>query len=251
MSGNVMEWCSDWYGDYSAANQLDPTGPASSTKNNHKVLRGGNWFSNDQQKVFTQVSSRFGGAQDHTGKGIGFRVAYSIPVDCPDLVINGTTYKTVVIGKQCWMAENLNETTHNVGQSWCYANDPNICATNGRLYNWEAAMDIANSVSGWHLPDNQDWTQLFSNFGGHGSAGSHLRNNGSSGFNALLDGYKHTSGSYSKFNLNSYFWTSSLGAASIINATQIPYAYDIGWSNNVQGFNTSKDWGFSVRLVKD
>lgn len=252
MSGNVMEWCSDWYGSYASNSQVDPTGPTTSSKENHKVLRGGNWFSNDVQKVFTQVSSRFGAAQDHTGKGIGFRVAYSIPVDCPDLVINGKTYQTVVIGKQCWMAENLNEINHTLGNSWCFNNDTNMCNTNGRLYEWDAAMEIANSINGWHLPSNQDWTTLFNVYGGHGNAGNHLRMNGTSGFNAELDGYRHSSsGSFSDLNSNSYFWSSTQAAASIINPTLIPYAYDVGWSPNVQGFNTSKHWGFSVRLVKD
>ncbi|MCV6630048.1 MAG: SUMF1/EgtB/PvdO family nonheme iron enzyme [Flavobacteriaceae bacterium] len=251
MSGNVMEWCADWYGAYSNISQIDPTGPSVSSKNNHKVLRGGNWFSNDTQKVFTQVSSRFGAAQEHTGKGIGFRVAFGVPVDCPDLVVGGKTYKTVVIGKQCWMAENLNVSNHHLGSSWCFDNNVNNCNTNGRLYTWNAAMDVSNQIPGWHLPTNADWAQLCNELGGFGAAATALRINGSSGFDALLDGYRHTTGSFSDFGSNSYFWSATQAAASIINPTQIPFAYDIGWSANVQGFNTDANWGFSVRLVKD
>ena len=43
MSGNVLEWCSDWYGTYSSSAQTDPGGP-SSNNNNYKVLRGGYWY---------------------------------------------------------------------------------------------------------------------------------------------------------------------------------------------------------------
>lgn len=43
MSGNVGEWCYDWYGDYSSSAQTDPTG---ATSGSDRVLRGGSWYYN-------------------------------------------------------------------------------------------------------------------------------------------------------------------------------------------------------------
>jgi len=64
-------------------------------------------------------------------------------------------YKTVEIGAQTWMAENLN---CGVEGSKCYDNSPDSCAKYGRLYTWETAKNVC--PEGWHLPSDEEWTVL-------------------------------------------------------------------------------------------
>ena len=68
MSGNVGEWCSDWYGDYGSAAQTDPTGPSSGS---YRVSRGGGWGSSAQD---CRVSHRSVVTPSLRGKGLGFRL---------------------------------------------------------------------------------------------------------------------------------------------------------------------------------
>ena len=69
MLGNVWEWQSDWYGDYSSAAQTNPTGPASGTL---RVLRGGSWNGDTGDVRSSNRDNRTPGSSDNR---FGFRVA--------------------------------------------------------------------------------------------------------------------------------------------------------------------------------
>jgi len=103
---------------------------------------------------------------------------------------DGKTYRTVRIGTQTWMAENLNFVTDS---SVCYDNDDSNCQKYGRLYDWDAAMKAC--PTGWRLPAHEDWAGLVKTVGGNEIAGKKLKSkNGwdgtdELGFSAMPGGY--------------------------------------------------------------
>ena len=70
MSGNVEEWCSDWYGSYSSAARTDPTGPATGST---RVIRGGCWFSS---ATLCRVANRDNGMPTRAIGTLGLRLAH-------------------------------------------------------------------------------------------------------------------------------------------------------------------------------
>ena len=203
---------------------------------------------------------------------------------------DGQTYKTVKIGEQWWMAENLNyryvQQTYNGGEgdssSYCYDNDPANCEKYGRLYLWSAAMDSAGIISdntangcgygeicnldnvkvrgvcpeGWHLPDSTEWNTLFTTVGGQATAGTML---------------KSTEGWYSKGNGSDAYSFSALPAgnrdvdggynlvggnalfwSSTEGNSSLAYFMILYYCDDDAGlFNINKGNGFSVRCLKD
>ncbi len=71
MSGNVYEWCWDWYGVYSGSNQTDPAGAASGT---NRVIRGGSW---GNSAAYVRSAYRSYYAPGFRNSGLGFRLVRS------------------------------------------------------------------------------------------------------------------------------------------------------------------------------
>jgi len=174
------------------------------------------------------------------------------------------TYKTVKIGEQVWMAENLNI---GMGNSICYGNEEANCKKYGRLYDWETAK--AACPSGWRLPSDNDWGRLMRyvhSENNNRTAGKYLKaksgwndkSEGGSGngidkydFAALPGGYRLSSGKGGSFdNLGNYgIWWSS----SIDNSTEYNQAYYRFIDYNQDGAFRAQDETdalFSVRCVQ-
>jgi uncharacterized protein (TIGR02145 family) len=129
---------------------------------------------------------------------------------------DGKSYKTVKIGEQTWMAENLNIETDS---SWCYENADSNCVKYGRLYDWETAMEAC--PAGWHLSSTGEWGALMRIAGGQSVAGKKLKakngwnnykgasGNGTDefGFSALPGGYRSSyDGSFGSAGNIGYWW---------------------------------------------
>lgn len=168
---------------------------------------------------------------------------------------DGKTYKTVKIGSQIWMAENLNYRTRD---SYCYEDKISNCDKYGRLYTWDAA--ITACPSGWHLPSHAEWETLVTAVGGESGAGTKLKStsgwlkdgNGSDsfGFSALPAGERDLSpaGSgpeaYTPVGHIACFWSSTDKGR---HNTELFAESDDVWIYNPD----DRGRGKSVRCLKD
>ena len=191
-------------------------------------------------------------------------IEYGVFVDDRD----GQVYRSVKIGEQVWMAENLN---YAVDSSYCYEDSLENCQKYGRLY---ATRDIAKSAcpAGWHLPDNSEFKSLIASADGRdlasgddNMAGKALKsksgwrnmNNGNDGngtdswgFSALPAGYKTVS-SFFNMKLSAKFW-SSTGQKGDDYYLNITYSSDEGslWVSIFSAQDNLSD-SYSVRCVRD
>jgi len=170
---------------------------------------------------------------------------------------DGTQYKTVTIGSQTWMAENLN---YDAGSgSWAYDNDSSNAAVYGRLYSWAAAREAC--PPGWRLPSDMEWHILVEHLGGPRVAGGKMKETGiahwnspntgatnENGFSALPAGYRYD-GKYYGMGSSASFWSSTASGDGkcyvwhryLFHSISAVYRYRYCYTK----------YGFSVRYVRD
>lgn len=165
---------------------------------------------------------------------------------------DGNSYRTVKIGFQTWMAENLNV---KIKGSWCYKDKESNCQKYGRLYNWAAAK--AACPAGWHLPSREEFKVLLEAVGGKDIAGKKLKSSigwkknskgdDAFGFSALPAGLKYSIElGYDFEGRGAYFWSSTEASRDDAYRMQLRSLKD---SAILYAFN--KDIGSSVRCLKD
>jgi uncharacterized protein (TIGR02145 family) len=167
---------------------------------------------------------------------------------------DGHRYRTVKIGNQVWLAQNLNFSTSN---SWCYGADTARCSIFGRLYNWYRATEVC--PSGWHLPRPEEWDELADVVGGSDDAGQKLKTTGgwsehgngfdAFGYGVLPGGRRSEDGISEGIGSSAYFWTAS---RLILNnaRTRGFLAGSTSMERGVKWFDDLKR-GLSVRCVED
>jgi uncharacterized protein (TIGR02145 family) len=206
----------------------------------------------------------------------------------PDLVygsladVEGKLYKTITIGTQVWMAENLKTTRFNDGAtipevtgyaqwsdmtspaySWHNNNDSLYENIYGAYYNWFSVSTGKLCPAGWHVPSDNEWQVLISYLGGDKVAGSRLKEAGTnnwissnknatneSGFTALPAGFRGAvDGTFAGQGDYGAWWSATEMSQSV---------YGTAWCRWVHGDTTlvvrnevfKKD-GFTIRCLKD
>ena len=159
---------------------------------------------------------------------------------------DGQSYKTVSIGTQTWMAQNLNYETAN---SYCYSNTPSNCTKYGRLYTWAASTSAC--PTGWHLPTKAEFETLLAAVGGQSDAGRKLKSvnswfkNGNGTDDYSFTAFPAGDRDNKVMGQKTYFWSSSDEGNDAYNLGLL-YSYDDAFL-----FITSKNNGYSVRCIRD
>ncbi|MFA4942477.1 MAG: FISUMP domain-containing protein [Patescibacteria group bacterium] len=198
------------------------------------------------------------------------------PFSCGDTLIDSRdlkSYPTILIGTQCWIAQNINvgtmvtgvtaQTNNSIIEKYCYNNSESFCDTFGGFYQWDEAMQYteverAQGVcpSGWHIPTDSEqnildqfltvspYTCNASRSGTWGCATAGTSIKDPNGFNAGLTGNRNPNGSFGNAGSFGFLWSSS------INGTSAWFRY-LNTTNAVSRAASDQSSGYSVHCLKD
>jgi uncharacterized protein (TIGR02145 family) len=294
VAGDKMKATSGWY-DNGNGNNISgfsalPGGLLNYNRDFDHIAKSGFWWSSTERNEYYAWLRSLMYDYDHVirhesflnnylFKGSGFSVRCvkdSVPPNSFTDPRDNKTYKTVKIGNQEWMAENLaylpavsppdsgssivprHYVYGYIGTDEAAAKDNQNYKDYGVLYNWQAAKAVC--PPGWHLPSDAEWTALTTFLGGESVAGGNLKESGythwhspnigatnKSGFSALPGGYRSSRGGGAFYAVgNTGFWWSSNGDTYSSMARELNYN-----TSYVSRYGTTTEYGFSVRCVKD
>ena len=194
---------------------------------------------------------------------------YGIFVD----TVDGTVYRTLQMGDQIWLADNINrgqmvpgsadQQDNGITEKYCYDDNPVLCEKYGGLYQWQEAMQYSTGESaqgicpeGWHIPSDSEWKILEMYLGMTREAsndllwrgidqGLVLQPDGTSGFEALRGGNRFVTGTFNQIGHTGYFWTSTMA--------EDDHAWRRGVSLADSGIYRAvnhRSYGFSVRCLR-
>ncbi|MBK8506846.1 MAG: fibrobacter succinogenes major paralogous domain-containing protein [Saprospiraceae bacterium] len=190
---------------------------------------------------------------------------------------DGIRYKTIKLGHQEGMTENLKTTHYNNGEdiinstsdftwmfptaSWCWYNNLSSNGiTYGRLYNWHAVVDSRGLCpTGWHIPDDGEWTVLTDFLGGLSGAGGKMKEVGlvywqpinlgatnASGFTGLPGGLRSSDGTFAGLGADGHWWSSTVSDST--RAWSILLDLD---EKSARKLSALRGSGYSVRCLKN
>lgn len=246
--------------------------------------------------VSTQVDSIAFASDSLKLFGVGSDVSYSVSGDLDSVTFaegvhygsmtderDGKVYKTVKIGNQTWMAENLNygeyladDLTDSLfqegAQKFCYGNYEVACDTLGGLYQWHTAMALKRNCGtgretcrgeveigkhqgicpvGWHIPKQEEWEVLKFKIWNAGSPGVKLKllvfgGDNSSGFSGIASGMRKEVGGFSRKNFELDLWSAD-GSGSPFGG----FYYLSVENERFVSFLVDERYGLSVRCLKN